>query len=254
MVKLYSDSKLWLFERCAEFYKVKYIDKTLPEIPKTIEAFLGDIVHQSLEWLYERIMEGGEVELDELIRDFANRWKENFSYDLRINNGDAEYYFNKGIKFLAGYYQKNKPFIENTIDVERKILFPLDEEGEYLIQGYVDRIVLNENGEYEVHDYKTSDFIKSQEEVNADRQLGFYHLGLQEIFGKEKKVKLIWHFLANNKTIFSERTQEQLEKLKKDTLALIKKIESTTFWPVCGRKSCDWCEYKKMNGLSRWVR
>ena len=50
--KIFSHSRLWLYENCPEAYKVKYIDKKFPDLPKSIEAFLGSMVHDSLEWLY----------------------------------------------------------------------------------------------------------------------------------------------------------------------------------------------------------
>lgn len=252
--KVYSHSRLWLYENCPEAYKVKYIDKKFPDLPKSVEAFLGSMAHESLEWLYEKAMKGWSLELDDLIRHFANNWNESFSSDIRINDGKTEnFYFNKGIKFLIDYFQKHRPFSENTIEIEKRILFPLDENGEYKIQGYVDRIVHNsQTGEYEVHDYKTNNWLKKQEEVDADRQLAFYHLGLQELFGKQIKVKLLWHFLAHNQTITSRRNEEQLERLKRETLELIKRIESTTSWQACGKKWCDWCDYKKKNGLEKW--
>ncbi|MCH7568127.1 MAG: PD-(D/E)XK nuclease family protein [Nanoarchaeota archaeon] len=250
--EIYSHSKLWLFENCPEAYKIKYIDKKFPELPKSIEAFLGGMVHKSLEWLYREVKEEKEVNMDDLMKNFANNWISNFSHDLRINWGKSEDYFNKGIKFLIDYYQKNKPFNDNTIEIEKKILFNLDEGAEYKIRGYIDRIVLNENGEYEVHDYKTNDFMKTQEEVDADRQLAFYHLGINELFGQQAKIKLIWHFLAHNKTIVSRRSQEQLEQLKKETLELIKKIENTIEWPACGKRYCDWCTYKRTNRIENY--
>lgn len=252
MTKIYSNSKLQLYEFCPEAFKIKYIDKTFPELPKSIVLFLGDLVHQSLEWLYLEIKQGRKVELDNLLFHFVDNWHKNFSASIesiRINEGKPEDYLNRGIKFLMDYYMKNFPFADNTIEIEKRILFPLN--GDYLIEGYTDRIVKNNEGEYEIHDYKTNDRLKTQEEVDVDRQLAFYHLGLQELFGRDIKVKLIWHFLAHNKTIVSFRTPAQLDEIKKQTLELIKKIENTAIWPACGSKWCDWCEYKKTRGIKK---
>ena len=109
---------------------------------------------------------------------------------------------------------------------------------------------MSKDGTYEIHDYKTNQFMKKKSELDSDRQLGFYHIGLKEIFGKDIKVKLFWHFLSFNQKVSSERTDEQLEKLKIDTLNLIKSIESETKWKACGKKFCDWCEYKRKNSTN----
>jgi len=249
MANTYSHSRLWLFENCPEAYKVKYIDKKFPEISKSIEAFLGGMVHQSLEWLYDKTRDSKDI--DSLIKNFVENWTSSFSQDLRINWGKASDYFDKGVKFLVDYYQKNLPFDDNTIATEKKFFFDLN--GEYKIRGYIDRVVFNpDSNEYEVHDYKTNDWLKSQKEVDADRQLAFYHLGINDLFGPQVKVKLIWHFLAHNKIMTSRRTEAELEELKKKTLELIKKIESTIEWPACGKKWCDWCAYKRINGLENY--
>jgi len=251
MATTYSHSRLWLFESCPEFYKLKYIDKKLPPLPLSVNLFLGSQVHETLEWLYKKTKENQMPTLHELIWNYATSWKTNFPINLRFKKGETEEeYLNKGVKFLIDYYQKHKPFNDNTISIEKRILFQLDEQGDYFIQGYIDRLVLNENGEYEVHDYKTNAFMKTQEELDKDKQLAFYHIGLQELFGKDVDVKLVWHFLAHNKNISSKRTQEQLNQLKQETIALIKKIESTTYWPSCGKPWCDWCNYKKENNIN----
>jgi len=246
---VYSHSRLWLFESCPEFYKLKYVDKKLPIIPTSMPLFLGSTVHEALEWLYHQIKHR-EVSIDDLIEYFSERWTKNFDENIKAENGDEYEAYNKGIRFLTDYYTKNKPFNEKVIAIEHKIVFPLDDEGKYKIQGFIDRLDMSEDGIYEVHDYKTNQVMKKKEEIDSDRQLAFYDIGLKHALGKDIKVKLIWHFLNFNREVSSERTLEQLEQLKKDTIELIKRIESETEWPACGLRYCDWCSYKKENNIT----
>ena len=246
---IYSHSKLWLFESCPEFYKLRYIEKKVPPMQTHISLFLGTTVHEALEWLYYQIKHR-EISIDELIEYFTEKWTTNFSEDIRVENGDEMDAYNRGVKLLVDYYTKNKPFKQNVIAIERKVLFPIDEEKKYFIQGFIDRLDMAEDGTYEVHDYKTNQSMKRREEFDKDKQLALYHIGLQEAFGKDIRVKLVWHFLSFNQQIFSQRTQEELDKLKEDTFALIQKIESTTEWSPCNKKFCDWCNYKNENGVT----
>jgi RecB family exonuclease len=241
----YSFSRLWLYENCPEYYRLKYVDKKLPELPQKMAPFLGNLVHESLEWLYYQI-KNRKINIDDLIEDFSDRWTNKYSKEIVIENGDSvKVKFNLGVKFLVDYYMKHRPFQENVVAIERKVLFPLDKDGKYQMQGYIDRLDLNHDGEYEIHDYKTGAYLKRQEDLDKDKQLAFYHLGLKEVFGKEVRAKLIWHFLAHNVNVTSQRTDEQLEKLKMETLQLIKKIESQQEWKSCGKVWCDWCGYKR---------
>ncbi|MEK6908683.1 MAG: PD-(D/E)XK nuclease family protein [Nanoarchaeota archaeon] len=247
---IYSHSRLWLYESCPEFYKLKYIDKKAPQMPTTIPLFLGSAVHEALEWLYYQVKHR-EVSIDELMEYFTERWISLLQDEsLRAEDGDDIQAYNKGVRFLTDYYTKNKPFKQNVLAIERKVLFSLDPEGKYKIQGFIDRLDMAEDGTYEVHDYKTNQSMKKKEDFENDRQLALYHIGLKEAFGKEIKVKLIWHFLNFNKQVVSERTPEQLDKLRYDTIELIKKIESTTEWPSCNGRYCDWCNYKKDNNTN----
>jgi putative RecB family exonuclease len=59
-------------------------------------------------------------------------------------------------------------------------------------------------------------------------------------------VKLIWHFLKFDKEIDSSRTDEELEKLKADTISLIERIEQEETFEACPSLLCEWCEFKPM--------
>jgi len=247
--KIFSHSRLWLYESCPEFYRLKYIDKKLPPMPTSMPLFLGSIVHESLEWLYHQIKHR-KIEVDDLIEHFTDEWTKTFDENIKVENGDEVDAYNRGVRFLIDYYTKNKPFNQNVLAIEHKVLFPLDSEGKYKIQGFIDRLDMAEDGTYEVHDYKTNQSMKNKDQIDNDRQLALYDIGLRETFGKDIKVKLIWHFLNFNRQVVSERTSEQLEKLKLDTIELIKKIESATEWPACNGRYCDWCCYKRENGAT----
>jgi CRISPR/Cas system-associated exonuclease Cas4 (RecB family) len=247
MVTFYSHSKLSSFEQCALKYKLKYIDKIKPEIEKTIEAHLGTCVHSTLEWIYKSVKENPNkiLTVDEIITYYSIKWQDEFSNEIVIvkRHLNAKDYFNKGVEFLLNYYQKHTPFRDGTIECEKKIIIELDENTK--IQGFIDRLVHNmETGTYEIHDYKAANTLPTQEKIDIDRQLALYSIAIKEIYGKDKEVVLVWHYLAHNTKITSKRTNEQLEQLKEETKQLIKRIESAKEFPHNKTILCDWCEYK----------
>jgi RecB family exonuclease len=157
----------------------------------------------------------------------------------------AEDYFNLGIKFLIDYYVSNFPFFDETIETEKKIVIKLDPDNNYLLEGYIDRLVHHKKTNiFEIHDYKTGNFLKSQEDLDKDRQLALYSIGVRESYPDVKDVHLIWHFLAFNKKMTSKRSLEQLEKLRENIFNLILKIETAKeFFPNPGIL-CKWCEFR----------
>jgi len=244
-MEIYSHSKLSTFEQCKLKYKFRYIDKIIPEIEKTIEAHLGDIVHQTLEWLYSEVKEKRIPTIDDIIVFYSQTWMEQSKETIMQNGNDEKLFFNKGVQYLLDYYNRYKPFDDNTLEVEKQITLTLDEEGKYRIRGFIDRLAYNiRNKEYEIHDYKTSKTMPQQDKIENDRQLALYSIAIKELFGKDKDVKLIWHYLFFNHRIESKRTHEQLEQLKKETIELIDTIESATQFPATISRLCEWCPYK----------
>lgn len=249
MGEIYSHSKLSTFEKCPLRFKYRYIDKIIPEIEKSIEAHLGKTMHDVLEWLYREVQNKKVPTLDEAIIYYSKKWQDSFSPEIKIVKKEFTHkdYFNKGIQFIIEYYTKHHPFNDGTIELEKRIRLNLDEHGNYKIIGFIDRLVQNiETGEYEVHDYKTANSLPRQEDVDNDRQLALYAIAIKQLFGEDKEVSLVWHYLAHNKKISSKRTNEQLQQLKKETIKLIQKIESTTEFPANKGILCKWCEYSEM--------
>ena len=255
---IYSHSRLSTFEQCPKKFKYKYLDKLKPEIENTIESHLGNSVHKTLEWIYNNTKETNKElsqrddpkgpKIDDIIVKYIEEWQKEFSENILIVKKQltAKDYFNKGIRFLIDYYSKHFPFKDGTIECEKRILIELGDE-EYQIQGFIDRLVYNlETGEYEIHDYKTGNTLPKQEHLNKERQLALYSLAIKEIYGKDKEILLVWHFLAHNKIMKSKRTNSQLENLKKETIELIKKLESTKEFPRNKSMLCNWCEYKNI--------
>jgi intein/homing endonuclease/RecB family exonuclease len=242
---IYSHSRLATFEQCPIKFKFKYIDRIKPEIEQTIEGFLGNKVHEVLEVIYNETAKGKNFQLDEVIQIYLEKWNKDFNSNIKIikKENNTEYYLNQGLNFLINYFVKYSPFKDNTIAIEKRITVNL--EGEYKLQGYIDRLVHNkETNIFEIHDYKTGSFLKTQEELDKDRQLALYSLGIKEMFNPVNEVHLIWHFLAFNKKMVSTRTQSQLNQLKQETIELIKKIESTKQFQKNKGILCNWCEFQ----------
>lgn len=249
MSEIYSHSKLETFEQCKLRYKYRYIDKIIPELPKSIEAHLGSVVHETLEWLYTKVMERIIPSINEVIDFYSEKWIEQYSKDMPIIKKEhkVEDYFNKGIEFLVNYYLKYHPFTDNTIATEKKIELNLDGTGEKKLVGYIDRLVDNiENNEIEIHDYKTSSSMWSTEKIENNRQLALYSLAIKESFGKDKNVCMVWHFLAHDMKVCLRKTNEDLEKLRKEVVEFIDEIENTKNFPGTKSGLCNWCDYRNI--------
>jgi putative RecB family exonuclease len=242
----YSHSQLSTYETCPHKYKLSYIDKIEVET-EGIEAFMGSRVHDALEKLYRDLKVTKLNTLEELLDFYRQSWEKNWNDMIQIIRKDysAEDYRRLGEKCITDYYQRYTPFDQGrTLGLEENIYFPLEEEKGYWIRGFIDRLTLVDGSILEIHDYKTSNRLPTQGDVNSDRQLAFYQMGVAEKWQGIREVKLIWHYLTFDTEIHSSRTHEQLYQLRQATLELIRRIETDKqFLPKEG-PLCDWCDYQ----------
>jgi putative RecB family exonuclease len=242
----YSHSQLSTYETCPQQYKLAYIDKIEVET-EGIEAFMGSRVHDALEKLYRDLKVTKLNTLEELLSFYHQSWEKNWNEMVQIIRKEysAEDYRRLGEKCITDYYKRYYPFDQGrTLGLEENIYFPLEEEKGYWIRGFIDRLTLLDNSILEIHDYKTSNRLPTQEGVNSDRQLAFYQMGVEGKWKDIREVRLIWHYLSFDTEIQSSRTPEELRRLRQETLELIQKIETDRhFFPKEGAL-CDWCDYQ----------
>ncbi len=249
---IYSPSKLETYETCPQKYKFAYIEGLKTE-EEGIEAFLGTRFHETMEKLYSerrfRLMS-----LEEIQAFYQERWEKNFHEKIIIvsQGRTADDYFRLGLKFIEDYYRRYYPFNQNRIlGLEEKIEIDLDGTGRYLLQGYIDRIDLTPEGVVEIHDYKTSSTLPAQQEIDSDRQLALYQLGLQQKWPWAERVRLVWHYVAFDLEISSTRSPAQLEALRQEVIDLINLIEADQEFLPRESSLCEWCSFFSLCPLKK---
>lgn len=242
----YSHSQLSTYETCPHKYKLAYIDKIEVET-EGVEAFMGSRVHEALEKLYRDLKVTKLNTLEELLSFYRQSWEKNWNDMIQIVRKDysAEDYRHLGEKCITDYYKRYYPFDHGkTLGLEEYIYFPLEKEKDYSIRGFIDRVTLVDSSILEIHDYKTSNRLPSKGDVESDRQLAFYQMGVAEKWQDIQEIRLIWHYLTFDTEIHSSRTPNQLLQLRKATLELIQRIETDRRFLPNGGPLCDWCDYQ----------
>ncbi len=247
MGSIFSHSRLSSFEKCRKQFEFRYVQKIASE-SESIEAFVGKRVHEVLERLYLFAGRGMLPGVEKVVDRYHKLFEETYDAErVRIVREGAtlDFYRALGERCVRGYYVRHYPFDEGeTLGLEKRVLFPLDEAGEYRMQGIIDRISRARDGAIEVHDYKTGARVPSQRTLDEDRQLALYQLGLAREFGEQTPFRLVWHYVAKDVTRISSRTPEDLESLRRSTIARIDEIQSATEYPTRKSALCGWCEYR----------
>ena len=242
---IYSHSQLSTYEACPLKYKLRYRDRIKRE-QEGVEAFTGSIVHDVLQKCYNDLRFTKVNSLSDLFDYYNKIWQENWRDSIIIVRRDLtqEHYRALGEKLIDTYYKRYSPFDSDiTIGTEVSLNFSLDEDNNYRMRGYIDRLSRAEDDTYEIRDYKTSAHLPGQQDMDKDRQLGLYQIGVQKRWPDITNVRLIWHYLAFDTELVSYRTTQALSSLAQDTKQLIDEIESTEEFPPKESRLCEWCEY-----------
>jgi len=254
VMPVYSNSQLGLYEQCPLKYKLRYRDR-IKRGEEGVEAFLGQRVHDTLQKCYEDVRLTKLNSLGDLISFYDQIWQKNWHDAIVIRKSDytQDHYRAMGKKMIEAYYERYAPFdSDTTISTEMMVTFSLGED-RYKLRGYIDRLSSTKDGICQIHDYKTSGRLPTQEEADDDRQLALYQIGIKEKWPDIEDVRLIWHYLAFDKDLVSTRSTEDISSLVERTKLLIDEIEAAQDFPPQESRLCDWCEYPDLCPMRKHI-
>lgn len=246
---VFSPSSLRCYETCPKQYHFRYVEKRRVDV-ESIEAFLGKRVHEILERLYQFVADGRVPSLERVLFRYHTNWDERFDAErIRIVRSGIppEQYRRQGARCIENHYRRHYPFdAETTLEVEKRIQFPLDAAGDYRLRGVIDRLARARDGVLEIQDYKTGQRVPRQDALDRDPQLALYELGIREMLGETGEIRLVWFYLLSNQVRVSQRKPDELEELRESTKATIDRIRCETGWETRTGPLCDWCEFREV--------
>jgi putative RecB family exonuclease len=243
----FSPSSLSCFENCPKQYHFRYVEPLVVD-HESIEAFVGKRVHEVLERLHDFVRKSMMPSLPRVVWRYNQWFHERFdARRVRIVRDEIglEGYRAAGARGIENYYRRHYPFDrEETLGLEHAIRFDLEPGGRYALRGIIDRLARAKDGVLEIHDFKTGRRVPSQDELDRDRQLGLYELGVRELFPEAQEVRLFWHYVVPNQTRTSIRSEAQRAALREETARTIDRIRTETEWAPRKSGLCDWCEFR----------
>lgn len=253
----YSNSQLGEFEECPKSYWYSWVKRVEPLDELTPVYFhVGTVVHEVIQRLYEGILNGERKTLPELLNLYEHLWEkgmeENSIYFPSPHHREGQK--ERGRRYVESYFNRFSPFDQDrTLWVEKRKEFPLDESRGIYINGKIDRLAQEGEGLYVIHDFKTSTILPSQSSLQKDRQMILYTLLVQHLYKNAKKLWAVWDFLNFDMEIRLAFETAEIERVKKNVLSLIERIETSTdsdFIPV-ESKDCVACGYRHICPAAR---
>jgi len=245
----YSHSQLESFENCPLKYRLQYIER-IRTGRKSIEAFMGSMVHAALEKLYRDVRMSRCPGIEELSASYLDLWDSAFGDGIFVVRREycAQDYRRTGLRCVRDYHRRYHPFAGGIpVWLERKVAIPLrDASGECIeFTGVLDRLDSLGDGRYEIHDYKTSTTLPSRQDLERDRQLSLYQLAVEEAFPDACEVELVWHYLAFDRELRLRRERAELEEIATAAVEQVRAMESAGEFPARESALCGWCEFQQ---------
>lgn len=244
---IYSYSRLGSFKSCPLKFKYAYIDRVGLK-RRTVEAFMGSRFHETMERYYGRAA-FEKLDAEGLKNYFNEIWDKEWSEEVEVLNPEmeAEDYRKIGLKAIEDYCRRHDPTEEgHVMGIERQLIVDLDGGGNHKLRCIIDRLMKRDDGTFEIHDYKTSARLPTQQDVDADTQLALYEIAVRDAWPEVRDIDLVWHYAAFDQELRSKRSTDELEKLKDETVALIDEIESCRDFEPCESSLCNWCDFQRI--------
>lgn len=242
---LYSYSRLNQFDNCPFAYNLHY-NEGYRSPYTTIEAFMGSMVHETLELLYTKLQDDEILPLEELLGFYEAKWFDSYDPGLTINNSrySDDEQRDIGAECISRYYERMHPFDQIAIaGLETDDVLDLPDGNTYSVR--IDKFGFRD-GVFYVCDYKTSGRMKSQWDADNDPQLAMYAVWVKRRYGRDKRVRLVWHMLKFDEDVESERTNSELDREVRRTVDRIAMIERCDRWETREGPLCGWCVYRHM--------
>ncbi|MFQ5766665.1 MAG: RecB family exonuclease [Acidobacteriota bacterium] len=245
MPETYSHSRLATFETCRRQYRYRYIDK-LPRQGIGVEAHTGSAVHKALEGLYRSCQKGRIPSQEEVLGLYQQAWEAVPPRQLKIvkPNFVARDYQDLGRYCVQSYYRQFHPFNQSEVlALEARVELFLDAGRQHRLIGYIDRVDRCRDGILEIHDYKTSASLPRTRDLDADRQLTIYEMGLRQRYPEARGFRHVWHYLTFGQTHVRTRDGVHCRRVTEACEAIIQQIKKENRYPASTGILCHWCDF-----------
>lgn len=192
----YNCSRIWSWSRVNTFttspyeYYLKYVLHKKEDRQDCGYAPLGSIAHDTLDAFYE-----GDISYEDMISQFEDGWVTAIDIaDLKLDRNDEEH--DASIK--AKYKEDLQHFFMNHVKYNCKVLIEkpvVAKVGNHVFVGYIDALFKDDDGNYNIVDFKTSSKYSGKTAEEKSGQLTIYALGLIQAGIPVDKVKICWNFL-----------------------------------------------------------
>jgi putative RecB family exonuclease len=223
-------------------YRFRYLEG-LRESFRSIESYLGNAVHDILEWLYSERDRGSDPDEAAMLDRFADRWQQGLDDTvvvIRIEE-NPETYLRLGREMLARFHRDTFARDRSeTVSLEQRLSLKLSDE--VMFTGFADRVGRTEKGRLFVIDYKSSRSEGNGSEFSEGLQAPLYAACVLQHHG-EKQALAGYHYLRHGTTRWQQVDTARAQRLMERFLELVGETEAAAEFPARPGILCAWCGF-----------
>ena len=239
---VYSFSRVKCFQQCPLRYRFRYA-QGLKEAFRSIESFLGNAVHDILEWMYRQRDLGVATNESTMLERFADRWSSDRDETVAIVRVDdqEEQYLKLGREMLSRFLRDTFANDHSeTVALEKRLSLRLSDS--IVFTGFADRIGRTEQGRLFVIDYKTSKNEGDGSEFSEGLQAPLYAACVLRQHGDDEALAG-YHYLRHGTTRWQQIDADRAEGLLARFLDLATEAEAAGDFPARPGILCAWCGF-----------
>lgn len=247
--EVYSYSRVTTFEQCPRRYRYRYRDG-VREAFRGVEGFMGQCVHEVLEWLFAQRDNGRTPAARDAVEKYCAVWDDRYGGDgaaVRVikAGADMEFYRRAGAELIERFHRDRfLPDSLETVALEKH--FSITLAGRYPFQGYIDRLARDADGVLYIIDYKTGRRAPARFEGKEADQLKAYAVAVFDGDARARAIVLELDFLRAGRQLTHRMKREEAPVVEAALAARIDGlVDSTVFPPVPG-VLCQWCGYNDL--------
>jgi len=167
---------------------------------RTGQILFGTLVHETIEDLHRRVIDGEHVDEKIIAEDFENNYKGLLANGHRPLGPQSK---EGALRHAINYFQKNKDLLSRVIETEVDVFY---EKDDYIINGKVD-LLLGRDNKLEILDFKTQQKPDVNDKImlKYKYQLHIYAHILKERYKKDpERLYIYWTAEENRKDALME--------------------------------------------------
>ncbi len=242
---LYSFSRLKTYHQCPLRYRYRYL-QGLKEAFRSIESFLGNAVHEVLEWLYAERDRSGSPSRDAALERFSACWTEKWNDEVAVVRvaDDAGTYLRLGREMLDRFHGETfSRDLSETIALEQRLCTRLSPDVTFT--GIADRVGRTEGGRLFVVDYKTSRSEGNDSDFSEGLQAPLYAACILEDHLAEEALAG-YHYLRHGTTRWKAVDRDTGRGLQERFLELVAEADAVADHPARPGILCAWCGFNSI--------